>query len=262
MLTACERRWTSILWEMTGYALTTRTPAQRIRLRSTVVEIFGDSKCAEVIFRKGGSQAAFDDETGELLLLKALLDITGDAEREGFEVRLRWVPRALVQHANDLSKYEDRHDFGLNRYWRRQVLTELGPSALDDIIDRFAAPHSAVSPSFIALFDAPDVEAADAFAEDWSGGWSYLIPPFTKIDAVLGKLERDNAGAALVAPVWKSRGWLRRLASGAWIDRIDARRALPPTALSVHPENAKSCFFGPAFASPLVALSIVPLLAR
>ena len=112
------------------------------------------------------------------------------------------------------------------------------------------------------LFDAPGVEAVDAFAETWSGGWSYLIPPFTKLDAVLDKLERDNAAAVLVVPVWKSHGWWRRLASGAWADRIDAQRALPPRALAAHPENAESCFFGLAFESPLVALRIVPRLAQ
>ena len=125
------------------------------------------------------------------------------------------MPRALVQHADGLSKYVDSHDFGLTRYGRRRVLAELGPSSLDGTVDRFAASHNAVLPRFNALFDAPGVEAVGAFAGDWSGGWSYLIPPFTKIDASLDKPERDNAAAVLVVPVWKSHGWWRRLASGA-----------------------------------------------
>jgi len=129
---------------------------------------------------------------------------------------------------------QDRRDFGLNRYWRRRVLAELGPGSLDGIVDRFAVPYNAAPSRFNALFDAPDLEAAEAFAEDWRSSWSYLIPPFTKLDALLDKLERDNAATALVVPVWKSRGWWRRLASGAWADRIDARRAFPPTALSAH----------------------------
>ena len=165
-----------------------------------------------------------------------------------------------MQDADDPSKYAGRYDYGLTPCWRRRVLTELGPSSLDDMVDRFAAPHNAVLSRYNALFDAPSVEAVDAFAEDWGGGWSCLIPPFTKLNAVLEKLERDNAAAVLVVPVWKSHGWWRRLASGAWTDRIDARRALPLTALSAHSENAVSCFFGPAFASPLVALRVVPLL--
>jgi len=69
VLTVRERSWSSTLREMTGYALTTRTLAQRVRLRGTVFEIAGDFKCAEIIFRGDGSQAAFDDETGELLPL-------------------------------------------------------------------------------------------------------------------------------------------------------------------------------------------------
>ena len=33
------------------------------------------------------------------------------------------------------------------------------------------------------------MEAADAFGKDWSDGQGYLTPPFTKIDAVLDKIE-------------------------------------------------------------------------
>ena len=94
---------------------------------------------------------------------------------------------------------------------------------------RFAAPHNAISSRFNALFDAPDV---GAFEEDWSGGWCYLTPPSTKIGAELDKPERDNAAAVLAVPVWKSRGWWRRLASRAWTDRFEARHNLPPTALA------------------------------
>ena len=130
------------------------------------------------------------------------------------------------------------------------------------MVDRFAAPHNAVTPRFNALFDAPGVEAFDAFSADWSAGWSYLIPPFTGLDAVLDKLGRNNAAAILVVPVWKSRGWWRRLFSGAWTDRIDGRLALPSTALVAHPANARSCFFGPVFDSPLIALRILPRVAR
>ena len=83
---------------------------------------------------------------------------------------------------------QDRRDFGLTRYWRRRVLAELGPGSLDGIVDRFAVPYNAAPSRFNALFDAPDLEAAEAFAEDWRSSWSYLIPPFTKLDALLDKL--------------------------------------------------------------------------
>ena len=169
------------------------------------------------------------------------------------------MPRELVQHADDLSKLEDRHDFGFTCAWRRRVLDELGPSAREHLIDRFAAPHNAVSALYNALFDAPGVEAVGAFSQDWCDGLSYLLPPVTKIDAVLDKIERDNAAAAvLVVPVWTRRGWWRRLASGAWEDRVAARLGLPPSALVAHPENAEHGFFGTAFGSQLLALRIVP----
>ena len=70
--------------------------------------------------------------------------------------------------------------------------------------------------------------------------------------------ERDNAAAVLVVLIWKMRGWWRRLASGAWEDRLAARLSLPPSALAAHPENEEKCFFGIAFSSPHLALQIAP----
>ena len=45
-----------------------------------VVEIVGDSKAASYVFANGGSQTA-DEDSGELLILEALLDILGVSER-------------------------------------------------------------------------------------------------------------------------------------------------------------------------------------
>ena len=55
------------------------------------------------------------------------------------------MPRELVQHADDLRKFENRQGFGLTRTWRLRVLGELDPSARDHLIGRFAAPHNAIS---------------------------------------------------------------------------------------------------------------------
>ena len=41
----------------------------------------------------------------------------------------------------------------------------------------------------------------DAFAQDWGAACNYLLPPFTILDRVLDKIERDNAEAVLVIPV-------------------------------------------------------------
>ena len=100
------------------------------------------------------------------------------------------MPRELVQHADNLRKFEGRHDSGLARAWRLRVLGELGPSSWEHLNDRFAATHNAISARYCnALFDALDVEAADAFGQGWSSGQSYLIPPFTYIGAVLEKIQ-------------------------------------------------------------------------
>ena len=114
--------------------------------------------------------------------------------------RFRWVPRTQIQHADDLSKLIDRHDYGLSPTWRRRVLAELAPQT-HALVDRFAAPHDAVFARFNALHDSPQAEAVDAFAQDWGAACNYLLPPFTILDRVLDKIERDNAEAVLVIPV-------------------------------------------------------------
>ncbi len=67
-LSAEERPRSSTLREMLGYGHTVRLLAERGALTATdVLELVGDSKCAECIFRKGGSQAGYVE--GERLAL-------------------------------------------------------------------------------------------------------------------------------------------------------------------------------------------------
>ena len=89
-LSRAERRKSSTLRELLGYANAVRVISQRhgTRLQGRLVEIVGDSQAAEAIFRKGGSQRA-DIDSGELELFEAFLDITRTATEAGFDVAFR-----------------------------------------------------------------------------------------------------------------------------------------------------------------------------
>jgi len=169
----------------------------------------------------------------------------------------RWIPRALLKGADALSKYVDRHDFSLRPEVFERVRRELGPWS----IDRFAAAHNYKARFFNALFRTPGSCGADAFAFTWSGGVSYVLPPFPLIDRVLDKIERDDAEAVVVVPVWRSASFWRRVHSGAWQRRL-ARPAvlLDVDALVANPANAGDCFFGERFGSQLLGFRTKPLL--
>ena len=67
-----------------------------------------------------------DEETGVLLITETLLDLLTAADADGTEVRFRWVRREYVRDSDDLSKFDDRMDFGLRPDLREYVSTKVG----------------------------------------------------------------------------------------------------------------------------------------
>jgi len=253
-LDVTERRGSSTLREMRGYAHVVRTLKSKAALSpADIIEIVGDSKCASVIFKKGGSQACYDEQADELLLLEALIEILDSAGAVGAEVLFRWVRRDLLSGADALSKFKDIMDFGLSPIAFRRVCDLLGTCD----VDAFAAPHNAVFPRFFSRHETHDAEATDAFSVSWTYGRFFILPDFGRgfIDRVLDKIERDNASVVCIVPHWPSQRFWVRLQSPAWARRIVAKLTLPPDSLVPHAANARFCFFGARFDSPLLAFS-------
>ena len=164
-------------------------------------------------------------------------------------MRFRWVRREHVQDVDDLSKSVDRMDFGLRPDWLEFVCNEFGPWD----VDRFAGDHNSTAKRFNSLFDSQHAEAVDAMAQDWSEGVSFILPDFHIVDRILDKIERDNAVAVLIIPVWPHKPWWRRLRSGAWGARVAKSYTLPANILVPYNEH---CFFGSAYTTELLALRI------
>jgi hypothetical protein len=244
-LSEVERRKSSTLRELLGYAHAVNVVAGRHgeRLRGKLLEIMGDSQAARAIFNKGGSQTVAE-ESGDLELFEAFLAIFEAAARGGFEVAFRWVPREEISLADALSKYVDRHDFGLTPAALERVRAALGPWD----IDRFAAAHNATAARFNSLFDTAGAEAVDAFSQSWAAGVSYILHDFLHIMAVMDKVERDDAEVILIIPEWRGQPFWRRFESGGWAQRVVAPVLwLEPADLVPHPLNAAHCFFGDDF---------------
>jgi hypothetical protein len=247
-LTARERNQSSTLRELLGYAHATRVLADEPggRLRGRLVEIVGDSQAAGAIFGRGGSQRV-ESDSGELELFEAFLAVFESAERGGFDVAFRWVPREQLVEADALSKYIERHDFSLTTEAFARVLA-LGHWD----VDRFAAAHNAKSsrpgaaPRFNSLFATAGSEGVNAFAQSWTGAESFVLHDFNQVDKVLDRVERDDAVATIVVPVWPWAKFWRRIQSGAWRERVEAELRLPPGSIVPNAENATYCVFGAA----------------
>jgi len=243
---------------MRGYAHTIRTLVSKKAIGPTdVIEIVGDSKCASCIFRKGGSQASYDETSDELLLLEALIEILDVAASVGAEVRFRWVKRDLIREADALSKFKDIMDYGLSPFAFSRVCEHFGTCD----VDAFAAPHNAVLPRFFSRHETHSAEATDAFSVSWSQGRFFILSDFGRgfIDRVLDKIERDNASVVCIVPCWPKQRFWSRLASPSWARRIVSRLNLPPGSLEPHAENKRFCFFGDHFDSSLLVFSTRPV---
>ena len=243
-LAANEARWGSLLREMTGYRDAVVTLARRATLRGAMVEVVGDAQSAQFVFANGGSQVV-DEPTGLLLILEALLSIYAVAEREGFEVRFRWVRRCYIQDADDLSKFVDRMDFSLTPEGLAHVWQRFGPWE----VDRYASPSNTTCVRFNALFDSVNVEGVNALTQDWRSSVSFVLPNFHELDAILDIIERDNARVVLIVPCWPHQSWFRRLHSAAWAGRIAAWERISGAALM---PNTTDCFFGDRFTTDLL----------
>jgi hypothetical protein len=131
-------------------------------------------------------------------------------------------------------------------------------------VDRFAAAHNAkasrsgAAPRFNSLFATAGSEGIDAFAQSWAKTESFVLHNFDQIDRVLDHVERDDAVATVVVPVWPWTKFWRRIQSGAWRERVQCEMLLPPGSIAPNTENAEHCVFGAAssgtFRSELLAM--------
>ena len=79
-------------------------------------------------------------------------------------------------------------------------------------IDRFVSMRSTQLKRYNSLYWDPHTEAVDAMAqENWNKELNFCNPPFWMINRVLRKIEQQQAEAILIAPLWKSKEWFKKL---------------------------------------------------
>ena len=57
----------------------------------------------------------------------------------------------------------------------------------------------------------PEALAVNAFSLTLNNNYFYMFPPFSLVDQVLAKVNRDNTEAVLVVPDWSTQYWYPQL---------------------------------------------------
>ena len=78
-------------------------------------------------------------------------------------------------------------------------------------IDLFASRLNSQLPLFMSFRPDPDCIAVDAFLEDWKTIKFYAFPPFAIIPKVLQKVLFEKGRGILIAPLWPTQPWYKRL---------------------------------------------------
>lgn len=76
---------------------------------------------------------------------------------------------------------------------------------LHDSIDMFSSRLNNQLRRYVSYLRDPNAFAVDAFSMTLTNECVYLFPPFSVLGQILQEIERDQAEAVLVAPLWPTQ---------------------------------------------------------
>jgi hypothetical protein len=106
-----------------------------------------------------------------------------------------------------------------SRSFNDDIEWRLDPHVFVQLVERFGEPqvdmfatrlNFQVKP-FVSWKPDPECMAVDAFTIDWKKLFMYAFPPFSILQRVLHKWERDQAEGFLIIPVWQTAAWFPQL---------------------------------------------------
>ena len=115
-------------------------------------------------------------------------------------LRMIWVPRDQVEHADFLSRVIDVDDWQVDPYWFKVISQYFGMPS----IDRFADDYNGKLPRFNSRFYSRRAEGIDAFASNWGSDFNYLVPPLFLVPRVVDYLHLCRGYGLLVVPHWRA----------------------------------------------------------
>ena len=112
----------------------------------------------------------------------------------------RWVPREQNTLADEISKYIDSDDWGIDFETFEYIQQRYG----NFTFDRFASSQNTKVDRFNSKFYCPGSSGVNAFTHDWSYELNWLCPPISLIGACLRHMKLCKARGVLFIPEWKS----------------------------------------------------------
>ena len=137
-------------------------------------------------------------------LAQALWDTAYELD---IELTARHLAGRLNVTADRLSRQMSALEWKLHPNLFRFIEKCFGPHT----VDRFASLRTTQLPRYNSLLWDPASEAVDAMAQNWSGEINFVNAPFKMIPRILDKIAEEQATATIIAPVWPSQVWFRRL---------------------------------------------------
>ena len=125
-----------------------------------------------------------------------------------FALRLRndiklipcWIPREENELADEISKFRDTDDWGIDLESFDYIQNKFG--RLD--VDRFADTNNAKLARFDARFHCPGCETVNTFTASWSNDFNWWCPPISLIADTLKHARLCHASGVLLIPEWPS----------------------------------------------------------
>ena len=133
-------------------------------------------------------------------LQKIAVDIFCLCLKRNIKLTSQWIPREENIESDELSKYNDTDDWGIDFHSFNYLNKKYGPYS----IDRFASNRNNKTKKFNSKFYCPNSAAVDAFTVDWSGENNWICPPISIIGSVLRHMRLCKCKGTLLIPVWKS----------------------------------------------------------
>ncbi|MCP3668061.1 MAG: hypothetical protein GY696_37160 [Gammaproteobacteria bacterium] len=118
------------------------------------------------------------------------------------QIRLQpiWIPRDENVLADALSRISDFDDWGILPSLFLQICAKFGECSCDC----FADHNNHKLQKFYSRFFVPGTAGVDAFCQDWSQDFCWLVPPIPLIGKAVFHLLSCRAAGILVVPKWPS----------------------------------------------------------
>lgn len=147
-----------------------------------------------------GVVSIVDSGSMKLHLHQLALDIFYSAKDNNIEINIEWIPRALNDIADYLSKIIDPDDWHVKDSYFKLAQSQWGTCS----IDCFANCQNSKTKRFYSKFFNPNSLGVDCFAFNWSGEFCWLVPPIKLIPKTVKHVCLSGCRAILTVPFWPS----------------------------------------------------------